>query len=247
MLEWLQNPIVSIAFAIGLMFFGYFFGLFEGRGQGYKRRKEEEAEEKETEPVVEEPVPAAPAIPPDETQVLGVSRHQNGQLLLILDGERTESATLSVEQRKRLIEILTWIRPWLEAPKPARAASVPPPTPPRPAPPSQAASSTLATSNPVPAAPPRPVPAPSQVGDENAPAASAGSIVAQIDSILQARIAGTPLGEKGIRLQDSPDGGVLVWVGIDKFQGVEEVPDEQIRAAIRAAIAQWEGNYTPGA
>jgi hypothetical protein len=70
--------------------------------------------------------------------------------------------------------------------------------------------------------------------------------VAQIDSILQSQIAGTPLIEKGIRLQESPEGGVIVWVGMSKFQGVEDVPDEQIKAAIRAAISVWESKFTPG-
>jgi hypothetical protein len=52
--------------------------------------------------------------------------------------------------------------------------------------------------------------------------------------------------EKGIRLQESPEGGVIVWVGMSKFQGVEDVPDEQIKAAIRAAISVWESKFTPG-
>jgi hypothetical protein len=70
--------------------------------------------------------------------------------------------------------------------------------------------------------------------------------VAQIDSILQAQLAGTPLGERGIRLQESPEGGVIVWVGLNKYQGVDDVPDDQIKAAIRAAINTWEAKYTPG-
>jgi hypothetical protein len=252
MLEWLQNPIVSIAFAIGLMFFGYFFGLFEGRGQGYKRRQEEEAEKKETEPVAEEPAPAAPVVPPDETPILDVSQDMNGGLRLALDGQRTDPSTLSTDQRKRLIEVLTLMRPWLESSKPAKSSpGTPPPAQPKPASTPRDARPLTDTPSPepppTPAAAPRPVPSSPSVGDENVPAASASSIVAQIDSILQARIAGTPLGEKGIRLQESPEGGVIVWVGIDKFQGVEEVPDEGIKAAIKAAIAQWESKYTPGA
>ena len=67
----------------------------------------------------------------------------------------------------------------------------------------------------------------------------------QIDSILQMRIAGTPLHEKGIKLQESPEGGVLVWVGLDKYQTVDEVPDEAIKTAIRSAIVEWEDKYTP--
>jgi len=244
MLEWLQNPIVSIAFAIGLMFFGYFFGLFEGRGQGYKRRQEEETEKKETEPVNEEPPPASPVLPPDETPLLDVSKDDGGKLHLTLDGQRTDPSTLSAGQRKRLIEVLTLMRPWLEPSKPAS-----PPAGPKPAQPPQEARPSTASPSPEPppastTAPQPEVPSPPE--DDDSSAAPAVSIVAQIDSILQAHIAGSPLMEKGIRLQESPEGGVIVWVGMNKFQGVEDVPDEQIKAAIRAAIAKWESKYTPG-
>jgi hypothetical protein len=81
---------------------------------------------------------------------------------------------------------------------------------------------------------------------EEEPAAAPGSIVAQVDSILQAQMVGTPLLEKGIRLQESPEGGVIVWVGISKFEAIDDVPDDQIKAAIRAAITTWENKYTPG-
>jgi len=70
--------------------------------------------------------------------------------------------------------------------------------------------------------------------------------VAQINSVLQARLAGTPLADKGVRLQESLEGGVLVWVGINKYESIDDVPDEQIKAAIRAAIVEWENKYTPG-
>ena len=42
---------ISILALVGIglatMFFGYFFGLFEGRGQGYKKRRNEEASDPE--------------------------------------------------------------------------------------------------------------------------------------------------------------------------------------------------------
>ena len=238
--EWLQSPVVVFGLAIGAMFFGYFFGLFEGRGQGYKRRQEEEAEAKKNEPATVEPPPVAPDQPPDETPVLNVSKDKAGKLRLKLDGQRTDPSTLSTGQRKRLIEILTLIRPWLESSKPAQSSQeASPPAQPKPARASQEVRPTTASS-------PKPISPPSSVGDDKSPAPAATSIVAQIDSILQAHIAGTPLVEKGVRLQESPEGGVLVWVGIQKYQGVEEVPDEQIKAAIRAAIAKWESSYTSG-
>jgi hypothetical protein len=71
-------------------------------------------------------------------------------------------------------------------------------------------------------------------------------MVAQIDSVLQERLAGTPLADKGIRLQEALGGGVIFWVGVSKYESVEDVPDEPVQSAIRAAIAEWEDKYTPG-
>jgi hypothetical protein len=72
------------------------------------------------------------------------------------------------------------------------------------------------------------------------------SIVQQIDTVLQAHLVNTPLAKRGIRLQESIQGGVEVYVGLNKFLAVDDVPDEEIRGAIRAAIAEWEKKYTPG-
>jgi hypothetical protein len=70
--------------------------------------------------------------------------------------------------------------------------------------------------------------------------------VSQIDSVLQARLEGTSLGDRGIFLTQSPEGGVIVYVGLTRYNGVDEVPDPEIKAAIRAAISEWEDRYTPG-
>jgi hypothetical protein len=47
-------------------------------------------------------------------------------------------------------------------------------------------------------------------------------------------------------LAQSPEGGVNVYVGLTRYLAIEDVPDAQIKAAIRAAIAEWEDKYTPG-
>lgn len=72
------------------------------------------------------------------------------------------------------------------------------------------------------------------------------SITAQIDEILQERLVGTPLDQRGIRLLDSPDGGVVVFVGIENYDGVDAVPDEDVRRAIRAAVTEWEQRSSQG-
>ena len=68
----------------------------------------------------------------------------------------------------------------------------------------------------------------------------------QIDAILQAHLAGSPLEDRGVFLTQSPEGGVIVYVGLTRYTGVDEVPDAEVKAAIRAAISEWENKYTPG-
>jgi hypothetical protein len=73
------------------------------------------------------------------------------------------------------------------------------------------------------------------------------SMVKQIDFVLQRRILGTPLETMGIHLNDTLHGGLEVQVGSQKFETIDDVPDANIKAAIRAAIAEWETKYVPGA
>jgi hypothetical protein len=72
------------------------------------------------------------------------------------------------------------------------------------------------------------------------------SIVEQIDSVLRERLIGTPLEKNGVRLQESLAGGVEVYVGLQKYHTIDDVPDESIKTAIRAAIEEWERKFTPG-
>jgi hypothetical protein len=236
----------SILGWIGALIFVYIFGLFEGRNQGKKMRRAEEAQEKKENP----PAPAVPAQPVmvtvDDPGLMRI-KTENGFLTLDLDGTRVDTSALSGDQRKRLIEMLTLIRPWLEG-KPAPASvSMPPqpmrvapvPTPPSPQKPLQPIAQSTAIN-------PNTAPKTSTIAKEDRPAAPATSIVGQIDSVLQEQLAGTPLEERGIFLAQSPDGGVMVYVGLTKYLGIDDVPDPEIKAAIRAAITVWENKYTPG-
>ncbi|MCI0518794.1 MAG: hypothetical protein L0Z70_00875 [Chloroflexi bacterium] len=77
-------------------------------------------------------------------------------------------------------------------------------------------------------------------GDSRAPASPPKSIALQVDEILQENLKGTPLEEKAIRLMELPGRGMVVMVGLDSYDGVDAVPDEEVRKAIRAAAAEWE-------
>jgi hypothetical protein len=167
-------------------------------------------------------------------------KNENGVLTLDLDGVRVNTSAFSHEQRKRLIEMLNVMRPWLEG-KPSPAAPVTPPPPPsKPAPaPVHAASPAP---QPVPA---KPAPVPAQ-NKKDEPSSAPTTMVGQINAILQERIAGTKFASPGVVLMETPAGGVNVYVGLNKFEGIDSVPDEEIKAVIRAAIAEWEKKYTPG-
>ena len=137
------------------------------------------------------------------------------------------------------------MRPWIEAGPSAQQS--------RPAVPAQPAvaqpAAPRSTSMGIPAAPP--VPPRTAAGAAAGPAAPSDvaaptTMVGQIDAILQTRLAGTTLAGRGVRLIESLDGGVSVMVGLQRFAGVGEVPDGEVQAAIRAAIAEWEKRFTPG-
>ena len=230
----------SILIWIVVVIFVYVFGLFEGRGQGYKRRKAEEAEEKKNQPAPQ-PQTQTVTVKVDDPGLMRI-KNENGTIALDLDGVRADTTALTSDQRKRLIEMLNFMRPWLEG-KPV-AAPVTNPAAPTPAQPNPV--STIRQEAAVISTPPQPAePRPNTIAPEDRPVAPAGSIVSQIDSILQARLAGSPLEDRGVFLAQSPEGGVMVYVGLTKYMGVEDVPDPEIKAAIRAAISEWENKYTP--
>jgi len=66
------------------------------------------------------------------------------------------------------------------------------------------------------------------------------SIVEQINDILQETIKDTPLATRMVRLVEDPREGVVVWIGLDHFPGVDSVPDPEIKAALRKAANEWE-------
>ncbi len=171
-------------------------------------------------------------------------KNNSGYLTLEIDGAPINNA-LEPDGKKRLIELLTIIRPYLEGNPPPQAASAP--AAPRPAAvmpaPVQQPIISSPTQTPIfmeEAAPKSAV----KSGDKLAMASL--SIVAQIDAVLQERLINTALAKRGIRVYESPEGGVQVEVGLQKFETIDDVSDPEIKAFIRAAVAEWEKKFTPG-
>jgi hypothetical protein len=71
------------------------------------------------------------------------------------------------------------------------------------------------------------------------------SIAIQINDILQGRISGTPFEKRGISVSDGPDHGVLVTLDGQKYPGVKDVPDDEVRNLIRSSVLEWEKQSNP--
>jgi hypothetical protein len=227
-----------VGVSVGLMFFGYFFGLFEGRGQGAKKARDEETAKRLSQPTLP---PPSPPVAPVENNLLALSFDEKNQPQIKLDGQRVDASQLSPENRKRLIDLMLMMRPWIDTGSGQKQvpSMQPVQSPQRPV--AIATASIPAPLKPSPQKVGVPITVPAPI-PEPAPT----SMVAQIDAILQSRLIGTPLEDIVIRLTESAKGDPIVLVGDKSYAGVGEVTDPAVQAAIRAAIAEWERKYTPG-
>jgi len=66
------------------------------------------------------------------------------------------------------------------------------------------------------------------------------SIAAQVDEVLQEKLASTAYKDQGIRLLELPNGGMVVMVNDTQYDGVNEVPDPEVRLLIQESVAEWE-------
>jgi hypothetical protein len=66
------------------------------------------------------------------------------------------------------------------------------------------------------------------------------TIVEQVDEILQELLSESPLKEKKIRLSEIYNKGVVVWIGTHYFEGIDAVPDEEVKQLIKTAVKKWE-------
>lgn len=65
------------------------------------------------------------------------------------------------------------------------------------------------------------------------------SIAVQVNEILQKKLKDTPLGTRGICLMELPGQEMVVMIGLDKYESVNAVPEEEIRAVLQSAVNEW--------
>ena len=156
-----------------------------------------------------------------DVEILRAWRTLSGKLWLQMDGARlNEKESLRKDQRRRLVTLFQDLRPWVEK---VPAADVPPEIHPE----GVVQAVPLDMKGKPDAEQVKPVPV-------------LKSIVEQIDDVLQANLADSPFTGRDIHLTEGPGGMVLVKYGLRKFEGIEAVPEPEIRAFIRQAVTDWE-------
>jgi len=220
---------------------GYFIGIYDGRMTAALLKKAEDAKAA-TENASEAGIRDSNL--PGEHTVLKVTIDNALKWHLELDKTRLDNPeAISPEQRQRMVNVVVQMRPWLDG-KPVSAAPIMNMQPSTPEPPSFNTLKTTTTPPPSATAPKidpmrgfrsllhNEIKKPEEQKNT--------SIVAMIDEVLQAKLLNTSLTAKDIRLEDGPLGEVIVWVGAQRYAGVNAVPEPEIRDMIKSAISDWE-------
>jgi hypothetical protein len=157
-----------------------------------------------------------------DIEILRAWRTLSGRIWLQLDGARHNGKeTLQPDQRRRLVSMLLDLRPWLDN---AAAAAV---------------TSTVEKPLPAVSIPPLSKKGKPEVAEAK-PEPVLKSIVEQIDDLLQTRLLLSPFKNRNIHLAEEPDGMVFVKDGLNKYEGIDTVPDAELKAFIRETVAEWE-------
>ena len=72
------------------------------------------------------------------------------------------------------------------------------------------------------------------------PPAKPHTMLEQIDAILQKLVEFSPFREVGLRVVEDRREGVVVWLGYDRYVGIDQVPNQAAQDLIRQAVARWE-------
>ncbi len=183
-------------------------------------------------------------IDPDLLELIRIYRSKSShQLILKLNNRQIDSQKeLKTVERDFLVKVYSEIRSWLqltqesEFPAPGAPEHIKQPV-------NQAAQPLVTIRNeqlsPIEMIK-LPLRAKKSEGLKDKPDLKSMSIVAQIDVILQDMLETSEFKTRAIKLDESPSHEVIVWVGISRYAGIDNIPDPEIKAFIQKAVARWE-------
>jgi hypothetical protein len=153
-----------------------------------------------------------------DVEIFGAWRTPANQVWLEMDGTRLDNKeALQAGQRQRLLNFVLDMRPWLDTGRPAGV-------------------SPAGTAQVV-------QPEKNKKGTGNkevTPLPVLESIIQQIDKVLQAKLATSEFKDRDIQLNEGPGGIVIVKDGRNNYEGIDAIPDQQVKDLIRQAVADWE-------
>ena len=185
-------------------------------------------------------------LPPD---VILLSRDAStGEWLVELEGQRYRRLADIHDDRAatKILSAIEGLRVF------AGIAAAPPSQPAQPTPthPSASPSTSLRAGLPTPSgrglrrAGPEPAPPAGPVLTASQPAtypAPEGSIIAQIEAILQRELERRPdLNGRTIHMGTTPDGSLLIEVDRDFYRSPDTIPDPRVRDVVMSAVRAWE-------
>ena len=228
-----MNQFLLVALGIVLVVVGFLIALLVIPLFGAEKKPNEKKDPKSSAQALPEPIQPAAA----QARGLRVWRDlPKDRLLVELDGQVFDFASqLSQSQRSSLsqtaADLITWMSQAAVSPFSAPGAeSLQPsayeaPFGVKPAPLEQEAVKPFA----------KPAQPESPKGH-----ALAASLVAQIDEILQEKLAFSPLAQHTIHLAELPNYGMSVQVDREQYDSVDAIPDEEVRKLIRSAVEEWQ-------
>lgn len=187
------------------------------------------------------------AEPSDLVEIARLERDSETNILMVLvDGKLyANESDLSFNQRQKLISAAKDLQKWLGLSMTSVFSSQPKadsiaPSAVSPIPPTMMTDVLSDQIKPIPANPVESLR--HSIRPSNA-TLSYMSIPAQINEILQGKIAGTSFEQRGLQLVESPTAGVVVHVDMKQYPGIDDVPDEEVISIIRSAVAEWEKRH----
>ena len=235
----LSNPIILIILAVFSLGFGFVLGFVS---RSFLKGSSDASSD------VEKSRPKPPSRNWIEVAHLWRDRRDSRLIFQVEDQHYKRGDDLTSKERKVLLKVVMDFYRWLEPPS-AIKQKPPPSTP-----------DTSAPVNQVPLDLPQEEKVESRRGRLNpvtvftqaleADVATSAlpnqSMVVQIDAILQKKIIAANMQKWAIRLAEFPNRGMVVLVGLEQYDGIDEVPYERVRMMIRESVAEWEQRAESG-